>query len=437
MRIVKVNSRTVQKTFRVMRKKRIAQIPASWSRDTSSDTITQRTFEFKLITPMFGGGTESWILDLHAPLRAQSVKGQLRFWWRTMQTEKDHRKLLYEENSLWGGKCGTEERVKSLVSIAINNQKNVNKVEAEMENDYACDGSIVPKYVIFPITDKVKDGAKINFVTQLTFTLQVSFPKDQEKVVVDTLKLWCLFGGVGARTRRGTGSLYCSELMADFESAETISAFLKQWKLGDVSHCAPYPQLNGSIFATQKGSSNDAADVWRSFLESYGEYRQEPGVGRSKGDGRKPGRSYWPEPDAIRNITGKSTLRHSKPVNSESWFPRAAFGLPIITRFKDAEDPPESELKPENGTRWPSPLILKVIKLNNGDVLKVALVLNHAPPEKIELSYDKSHILTHNERPLNHTKERVIKSATSNPQILKDGKTPYEHLIEHLNLKTT
>ena len=38
--------------------------------------------EISVITPLFGGGAEPGVADLLAPVRASSIRGHLRFWWR-------------------------------------------------------------------------------------------------------------------------------------------------------------------------------------------------------------------------------------------------------------------------------------------------------------------------------------------------------------------
>ena len=55
----------------------------------AGERLTQHEYEFELLTPMAGGGIESWIPDRENPVRTQSIKGQLRFWWRTMQNEEN------------------------------------------------------------------------------------------------------------------------------------------------------------------------------------------------------------------------------------------------------------------------------------------------------------------------------------------------------------
>ncbi len=99
-----------------------------------------------------------------------------------------------------------------------------------------------------------------------------------------------------------------------------------------------------------------------------------------------PGRSMWPEPSAIRQITGQSHPRHRNPIPNPAVnkFPRAAFGLPIIFQFKDSNkhnpndpqrDPRKTALELENYDRLASPLILKPLACQNGNFIGLAFIL--------------------------------------------------------------
>ena len=78
----------------------ITDIPV-WAAPSSLQTIN---FRIRLITPMFGGGVVPGVVDISNPIRAASIRGHLRFWWRAtagsqFRTPQD----LYEaEAALWG-----------------------------------------------------------------------------------------------------------------------------------------------------------------------------------------------------------------------------------------------------------------------------------------------------------------------------------------------
>jgi CRISPR-associated protein Cmr1 len=107
-----------------------------------------------------------------------------------------------------------------------------------------------------------------------------------------------------------------------------------------------------------------------------------------QGENRHPGRSYWPEADAIRECTNSSRRsRHSEPVTTTRAFPRAAFGLPIIFHFlAGSSDPIDTTLNPANRGRLASRLILRPHRAQSGAVEAMALVIEHRPAEAIVLS---------------------------------------------------
>ncbi|MEJ2046041.1 MAG: type III-B CRISPR module RAMP protein Cmr1 [Reinekea sp.] len=49
--------------------------------DDTADNNWQ-TYECELVTPLYGGGIEAGVIDEEMPIRASSIRGQLRFWWR-------------------------------------------------------------------------------------------------------------------------------------------------------------------------------------------------------------------------------------------------------------------------------------------------------------------------------------------------------------------
>lgn len=419
-----------------MRRKRLVDLPGEF--DASPTGVKSRSFMFQLITPMFGGGVESWKLDTKNPVRSQAVKGQLRFWWRTMQNYDTPVDLLIAENELWGGLTrrtnarGDEAdvRVKSTVLISVTEQAVPREGlrVAEMESNYAVKGDTIPKYVLFPITKPVKDDAfKIHFVSDLTFKLTVQYPVAQEETVLNTLRLWMLFGGVGARTRRGSGSLYCEELMKGLDSAAAVRALLS--KLNPGGAIREYPTLAGcTLYAREE--RGEPAVVWHALLERYGAYRQDRAPGKPR-----PGRSYWPEPDAIRDLTGTYSAHPPRHPDGQ-WFPRAAFGLPIITRFqnRDGQGDPEGqyELEPDTGAgqRWPSPVIMKVIRLSSGLTCSCALVLNQQPPAALKLTGAGGPFrISGSQLPGAY----AGKEMKMNDKL--DGRTIYKALADHLRLQ--
>jgi len=432
-----------------MRKTQLAKIPETFAAVSGGDRVT-RTFRFELLTPMFGGGAKSWELDETNPVRTQSIKGALRFWWRTQQSGISAAELLDRENQLWGGKIRVDKpsrnddahtRCKSPVRVAVVNQQAGEPVPAVMTGQETVDPSVIPAYVLFPIIKPVKDGGRVCYITKLSFELCLSYKRDVEAEVLRTVALWSLFGGVGARTRRGCGSVYCEELLREvgITSVAELSAFVAAAGLDKSAQARPdaaYPQLRGGTLGLGRGNSSDAAVLWRGLLESYGNYRQGRGEGRNQGVGPVPGRSFWPEPDSLRRITGQHKTEYEPEHDDGNWFPRAAYGLPLSFKFKGQSDPgggKQIDLLPVGKSRWPSPLILKAIKLPDGIVASCCLLLNSRLPTSLEIrgsSRNLPHQLTATEMPL-HCDNRKMK--TNRP--LSAGQNPYSALLKFLKVE--
>ena len=89
-------------------------------------------------------------------------------------------------------------------------------------------------------------------------------------------------------------------------------------------------------------------------------------MGRNQGLGNRPGRSRWPEADTIRRATNTHAPMHKPEHPVDGFYPRAAFGLPLVFHFKDknegdprGQDSDSLVLNPEGHDRMASPLILR------------------------------------------------------------------------------
>src|ERR1039457_479664 len=88
------------------------------ARRTCQDFPTLK-LKMAVATPMFGGGVSPGQIDASLPIRASSVRGHLRFWWRaTCGAEFDSiDKLREEETKVWGS---SEQRsaVEACISVS-------------------------------------------------------------------------------------------------------------------------------------------------------------------------------------------------------------------------------------------------------------------------------------------------------------------------------
>ncbi len=307
--------------------------PAPTIPQTSRQSFTE-SFNVELITPLYGGGIKAGHPDIELPFRAAAIRGQLRFWWRLLNRDSypDSTDLFRKESSIFGGMANNSGATASRVFIWVtdiraNEPKTCATYETKDGKPKGPNWNKLPGYALFPGQGQPKEGkapAKILF-PPASFRLHVAINGDDAQVVWDAdilpaLRWWASFGGLGARTRRGLGSIRISNL-----HAVTQEDILKK---------------TGFIMVPRTELSDPQA-AWVQAIDKLSRFRQ--GAGTARRGGNPPGRSYWPEPDSIRDITGchlRTAGKTHTPVHlAIQSFPRAAFGLPIITQFKDGPRP--------------------------------------------------------------------------------------------------
>ncbi len=397
------------------------------------------SYNIELITPMAGGGVSSWHPDMENPVRTQSIKGQLRFWWRTMAAaDMTAMDLKTKEDDLWGNTDkASPVRIAVEMVNKVTEEDNQLKIDRDDKDNLQYDEAEVPGYVLFPFQS---ENDPVRMLKDIEFTLTVTCPPDNKKDVENCIKLWLLFGGLGARLSRGCGSLYCQQVMADLQTGKEIKDFILSVS-GDNPHGldpAKWPVLAGSRFGfaagTGKEQESSPQSLWCGYLNKYRDFRQGK-FAREKKQGSVPGKTLWPEADAIRTITKE----HNKnsPRHPDKWFPKAAYGLPVLSDFNASTkvgDPRGNfTLQPKNGERWPSPFIMKVIRLNDNRTVKIWLLLNHSIPELELLQKNGSviHEIPDNEHPDSYADKQILYDRT----VPAPGTSPHDALIAHLGVE--
>jgi CRISPR-associated protein Cmr1 len=96
------------------------------SRDLSihASAVVQKDFSLTFVTPMVMHGANPTQV---AEFRIPSVKGILRYWWRTLQDETNPTLLLEKEETWFGG--ATRQKQKSPVSLMLQQPLTGNKPE--------------------------------------------------------------------------------------------------------------------------------------------------------------------------------------------------------------------------------------------------------------------------------------------------------------------
>ena len=361
--------------------------PESASLDLAKPSRDAWKFGVRLVTPLFGGGPRAGQYDAVTPFAPKAIRGQLRYWWRLVAgwaLPSDPERSAVELMSLRETEIFGSAELPSSFDLMVSDVRLAGERRLNERGGYDFEKFGPEAYALFSAKQNnvgaiVREGA--------TFTLEVRWPSAQafarrqgverkrrdelekarsrskvppldcldQKAVEDHLRAalwaWLNLGGLGARTRRGLGSVTT-------ENPE--SSLLRD---GKPRHVLPAEFILGD----PRTGARAAMEAWAAAVGVYRDFRQ--GFRRPPGKkGPAPGRSKWPEPDSLRRISGCALKPrpgdprdHSAPVVPEETipgFPRAALGLPIIFHFApgdgpDKNLPPKAFKDPADGTLNP------------------------------------------------------------------------------------
>lgn len=320
------------------------------------------TVHLKTITPMFGGGAETRKADERNPVRAASIRGHLRFWWRaTVGASYADAKVLFDaESDIWGRtpKALKDEQGRPRPDLHAHGKVRVEITEQKAAAPYFPSLPRHMSYVTFPFQEQRAKGIEATQAVDAEFKLKITCPPALRPQVEAALHAWIFFGGIGSRTRRGCGGLELLEGEIQLSKAASkgeklLTALPKTYFLGR-------PQSN-------------AVAAWAEAVKIYADFRQGDGIARTSSEGRPsiggkkptPGRSFWPEPDTLRRETKRASHGHEPRRPEADGYPRADLGLPIGFQFKHEKDPEKLTLQgaTEKHERFASPVITKAVVL--------------------------------------------------------------------------
>ncbi|AKQ70337.1 CRISPR-associated RAMP Cmr1 [Myxococcus hansupus] len=375
-------------------------------------------------------------------IRVPTLRGHLRFWWRALyghafaaRGPAGAEALAREERQLWGGMGGAKTQDDDDAGARRSQvELRVLEVRPAGEDTGKIDLGALPSYALWPARNGKGEADLPRWKPGLRFTLEVIAPQGEVMAQVrNAVRAWILFGGYGSRVRRGCGAV-CLEPstpdIAQWLPASADRASLRRL-FGDLPLFSPelaerpgdMPLLRGAhLFRGDvSASQRDGEKVWLSALGWLRDFRQgtqptssgnteELGVARNPGEGKRAGRSNWPEADKVRRFA--RAARHDRRAGNAypdvhaprkqhsatpAW-PRSGFGLPIVFHFQQKrreggdylpKEPEDVQLQWERqvGNQWESmdrlasPLIVKALPLADGRFEPIALWLERGSPK--------------------------------------------------------
>lgn len=273
-------------------------------------------YQFKTISPCFCGGATP---DSNSEIRVPSIRGQLRWWFRTLGGFKsmNHQSIREQETTVFGSAAGDCGNAGKLVVRVKELDLKLTKKDSQAYFRPFTDGA----YLLFPIQSKedrnqrvTEDKSRPVIEPNSSFTLEIiwrghsSFAPDIQGLV----SVFSHFGSLGFRGRRAMGALFCVSGAVSVEQAMTRFSSPSNIEVRSLGECA-------------ESSIVSALGKWLRGWRSHG---------RSE-DLQKPRR-----PDDPPNNVG---FRYAKndhdigygisPARNRPAY-RPALGLPIIQRIK-------------------------------------------------------------------------------------------------------
>lgn len=352
--------------------------------------------DIDVVTPMFGGGATPRAADALLPIRGAAVRGHLRFWWRACHAHlfADAASLFAREADIWGeaGIAGSS-RGPSAIEVEI-------EIPANGHGQADFPGTSEPRYALFPFLGEPEQNIPpavgrrgVQFRLRLTAApgLPPGRVSELRQAAETATAAWIAFGGVGARTRRGSGSLSCTKvrlppLFAPFQpyAEEPQADEREQWiQVGQqvwlprmaagapVASALKIPLVRqGRILA---GAPMKIDEAWAAAVKLMQTFSQGPNVGRNPGYGR----SRWPEPDSVRSRwPDLDPNPHHTPVHpARGSYPRADLRLPIGLQRLGAKPFPALQGSASAATRMASPVILKALPISDTQAMPLMLLL--------------------------------------------------------------
>lgn len=241
--------------------------------------------EFKVdlavITPMFLHGSDG----IKAEIRAPSIKGMMRYWWRAAKAEDDIQKLKECEDNIFGS---TEGKAKVYIKLLL--KKSIKRNDLNFNQN-----QIGLNYLFPPIfIGKVKGGVpKEYFDVGTKFSIILSaYDHDEEQLIQAIASLWLMIylGGLGSRSRRGGGNLAVENIECTSELKTNISFILpkidsaenlKNWleenysKVRKIINPSGVTQKYSNLHGAKLKIVDDEKNSWQDALEKLGEIYKE------------------------------------------------------------------------------------------------------------------------------------------------------------------
>lgn len=303
--------------------------------------MIRQTYEIQIITPCFCGGA---IPEQQAEIRAPSIRGQLRWWFRVLggfRSEPLAAMPVREQENLIFGSTAGETGTAGKLQVRIHAEGGKSLFSSA---EFPVPGMQSPEgYLVFPLRNKPRRrSALTDFRLDLTW-------RGTEALAADLAALASVLGNLGAlgfRSRRAMGALACAP------GSLPLRAALERFASSTTA-------INVRRLNLRLNSSEQAISALAQWLRGWRQHGRSQDLRPGNQDGKPPENpGFWA---AKRD----HDIGYSVPAVAGQPAFRPALGLPIVQRISGSTNNWEWERNPKG--RFASPVLLRPHKDAEGN----------------------------------------------------------------------
>ncbi|MBF0101673.1 MAG: type III-B CRISPR module RAMP protein Cmr1 [Desulfobacterales bacterium] len=174
--------------------------------------IEEKEFEVEVVTPLFLGGADT----KKAELRIPSFKGALRFWWRVIYGSDDIEDMKKREDEIFGStdrKTSFDLKIYSMTDCSPKLSNLPKGKEFKVQSKGKTFHLGILDYLAFGLRDFRTGYTKEHIPDKNKFKLTLVIKnKNAKGEIENAFRMLVYFGGIGAKSRNGFGSLYVPNL---------------------------------------------------------------------------------------------------------------------------------------------------------------------------------------------------------------------------------
>lgn len=284
--------------------------------------IKKITFEIETITPMFLAGAD----QSKAELRAASIKGLLRFWWRALQAEPNLDALRKKEAKIFGssdeGSGGSSFSIRIISNGDFKPTKD--KFPTSQQYQVPVEGKTfkinILEYLAYGTYEYVQRQGNVftreYYQSNTKIDIVLSFTDEKWKnYVLNTFYIWSVFGGIGARSRNGFGSFDVLNKEKAFEDIKEVVSINSPYMKGNIEKLVKTGNVVSYSSFAQGAKLFKAKNSFASGFDALADIGKIYKNGRSKLEKRHSfnKRQYIGSPIVEKKATKSLLDRHAKP----------------------------------------------------------------------------------------------------------------------------